>query len=464
MTWASFGVRSVGMLVVLPLIGRKWAPGDVAYWLLLANTVGLLMMVTFGFDLTFSRLISYARAGLSPESMEDLREPGAARSREDIAVVWARVLPTARLVFASLASLAVVLSATVGTWVVAPVVKGTTQPFASWWAWACVAVGVGVSVMGSLYSAYLVGSDEIARLRRWEAAFGLVQIGALSAVVALGGGLLGGVLVTQAAGWASVLRNRWLARRVDGGAFVKASGFRLDPSVWRAAWSPAWRQGVTQVLALGVMQASGPMYAQVSDAKQLSAYLLCLRMSQVLQQLSVTPFSIRLPRLATLRASGDQATLVRLARAGMQRSYVVFVVGFLGIAWIGNLVFDAAGSRSLRIDRDVWHAFAPSILLHVWGGMHSGLYNLTNRLFSHLTAVAFAVVYLVSAWCLIPHWGAFAFPAAAFLAQVVALVHVWRHTFPALGLPALDFERRVGLPAVLAFAAYLAGWTLFRTW
>ena len=72
MTWVSFLVRSLSLIVVLPLILTRFSTEEIALWYLFITIIGLQMFVDMGLSPTFSRVISYAMGGAD---VHDLKSP-----------------------------------------------------------------------------------------------------------------------------------------------------------------------------------------------------------------------------------------------------------------------------------------------------------------------------------------------------------------------------------------------------
>ena len=77
-TWGSLGVRLGGVVLVLPLVLRHFAPPDIAVWQLFASVFMLTLMLDFGMSPTLSRMLAFARGGLPLAAMGDLRNRGMA--------------------------------------------------------------------------------------------------------------------------------------------------------------------------------------------------------------------------------------------------------------------------------------------------------------------------------------------------------------------------------------------------
>ena len=70
MTWFSFSAKSLSILVVLPLILSKFTTTEISLWFLFSILFGFQIIADLGFGSTFTRLISYAMAGI--KNLDDI--------------------------------------------------------------------------------------------------------------------------------------------------------------------------------------------------------------------------------------------------------------------------------------------------------------------------------------------------------------------------------------------------------
>jgi hypothetical protein len=62
-TWGSFGARSLGLVIVLPLVLKKFTTAEVALWQVFSTLINLQILAETGLGTTFSRLVAYAMGG-----------------------------------------------------------------------------------------------------------------------------------------------------------------------------------------------------------------------------------------------------------------------------------------------------------------------------------------------------------------------------------------------------------------
>lgn len=473
MTWGSLAVRLSGVIVVLPVVLRRFPVAEVAVWQLFATILTLVTMLDLGLAPSFSRLFAYARGGATLDEMADMRTRGASRStagavREApdaarIEATLARLSGALHWVYPRMAMLAIVLMGAAGTWVLRGPVSHCVHPLQMWTAWGVVLAGAVAAILGNASAAALQGLDEVARQRRVEVLTGGAQALCSVAAVMASDSLLVLVLAYQAWGLATAVLNRRLLARVRPA--MAAAPARRDAEVLRVLWPTAWRSGVGVLASQGVIQASGLVYGALAAPAALASYLLALRLVTVASQISQAPFYSKLPRLAALYAAGDRDALVALASRGVRWSQWVLCLGLAAGAFVLPAAVQALGSRTPFVSPGLWALLCAAFVVERFGAMHMQLYSLSNHIVWHLANGATGLLMVALSAAGFPLLGLAAFPLAMLVSY--ALVYsAWaaRWSGRLLGFRWWAFEARAGAPAaaVLALALAASLWVLPR--
>lgn len=414
MSWTSILARAASLFVVLPLILTRFRVEEIGYWYLLMSLIGLQQVADFGFAPTYARAIAYAIGG-----SEDVTRPFSARKGQSsqpnetaIASVWATMHST----MGRLALITAPLFALCGALAVAAPIRALEDVIGGWVAFAIVASVFWVTTRMGGYAAYLQGVDEIARLRRWEtvAAFGASLCSV--AVVALGGSLLELVLMNQSWALLSTARIRALALGVRDGAASRYETQAPDPVLSEFIFANAWRSGIGITMSRGVQVVSGAVVAQFVAPAPLAAYLLALRLLQVVVDTANAPFYSKLPRMAALYAGGDLKTVMSVAQLGMRMSSWVFVLaaGFCGLA--APRLLQLLGSNAEWIGGPLWALMIVGAFAERFGAMHLQLYSTTNHIVWHTLNGITGTALLAIGFALLPLSALAAFPIATLVA------------------------------------------------
>jgi len=464
MTWGSFVTRSLALVVVLPLILARLTTEEIALWYLFCTFIGLQLLADVGFSSTFSRVIAYGMGGLGVSDLKDLRViKQSTNLREPNWETIQKICCTMQAVYLRLTVISIVLLATLGTWSLVKPILAISDVTSGWLSWCVILFVSSFTLIGNTYNSYLQGVNQIALLRRWESLTSLGAIATSFIVLLLNGGLLGLVIANQ--GWLviNILRNRWLCSKIENGRFQQFTDKKVDPIVFEAVWSSAWRSGVGVFMTYGLVQISGVIYAQFGIPSQVASYLLALRLMQMVSQFSQAPFYSKLPLLVKLRSEGNLKDQINIAKRGMLLAYWTYVVGFIALAVLATPLLRLIGSNAEFVDPLMWSFMGLSMFAERYGAMHIQLYSTTNHIIWHIVTVISGLIYLVVSLALFNKIGVYAFPVGT-LAGYLGF-YCWysaMHSYRAFGLNFWKFERSVVFAPLLVMLIYSTG-TLFIT-
>ena len=457
MTWSSFLARSLSLVVVLPLILTRLTTEEIALWYLLSTIIGLQMLADVGFSPTFSRVIAYGVGGLNTSELKDLRNIKLSASpRGSNWETIEKICSTMRVVYLRLTFISIFLLASLGTWSLVKPISTIANQTEGWLAWGVILLASTFTLVGNSYNSYLQGVNQIALLRRWQTLTSLAAIITSFLVLLLDGGLLGLVIANQ--GWLilNVLRNRWLCTTVENGHFQRFNQKKIDPIVFEAVWSSAWRSGLGVFMTYGLVQLSGIIYAQVGSSAEVASYLLALRLMQMVSQFSQAPFYSKLPLLAKLRSEGNLKQQVLVAKRGMLLAYWSYVAGFIGLGILATPLLNLMGSNAEFVSPLLWSLMGLGIFAERYGAMHLQLYSTTNHIIWHIVTGVYGSIYLIVSLALFKHIGVYAFPLGS-LAGYLGF-YCWysaMHSYRAFGLKFWDFERLAMLKPLAVMVTYL---------
>ena len=415
MSWGGLAVRLGSWVLLLPLVLRTFDTPDVAVWLLFGAIVNLQVVGNLGFGQTFMRAIANAEGGSSIAEIRDLRESPRKIQREHQhnAHALERLVGTLQPVYLVLALLWLAVLATAGSASVAKPISSGIDSSQAWIAWFVIVASTGFAVFGNSYASYLLGRNRVALVQRWDMLFAAAGFISAAATVWMGGRLLELTLVQQAWVIAAVLRNRWLCR--NDPAFREGARRPLDREVLATLWPNAWRSGLGVLMSLGVVQASGLVYARLGDAADVASYLLGLRMIQMISQISQAPFYSKIPALARLWAEGRPEEHLALAARGMRLSHLTFTTGFLVIGLVMDQAMVAIGSSTAFVSWSLWGLLGLAFYAERAGAMHLQLYSTTNHIIWHIANGITGLAMAAIALALYPQLNITAFPVAMLL-------------------------------------------------
>ena len=459
MSWGSLASKLGGMLVLLPLLLHHFSPPDIVIWLLFGTIVSLQVIADIGFSQTFIRSIACAEGGLSISLLSDMRKPPIKKEvTEPLNVeTLLRLVATMKHTYCRLTILAMSFLVPIGFYALEKPIEQSTNQESAWIASGIVLFTTVFSLWGNIYSAFLQGRNQVALLRRWEMLMSLAGIGTAVCVLLLGGNLLAVVIAQQIWLIMAVIRNYWLCK--DDELFILGMKMKSDKETISAIWPSAWRSGVGVLMSFGIIQFSGMIYAQIAQTKEVSAYLLALRLIQTISQFSQAPFYSRLPTLAKLRSQGDIDEQLKVAKKGMCFSHLTFFAGFIIVGMFAQDLLEVIKSQSIFISPLLWSLLGLAFFLERFGAMHIQLYSTTNHIIWHVANGYTGLVMSILAFFLYPIIGVLAFPSAmifsyCFIYSGIATYHSYR-AFP---IKVIEFEL---YNSILPFCTSFALWVIF---
>lgn len=425
-----------------------------------STLAGLQPIFELGFTPTFVRAIAYGFGGAVGLSAIDDGNKQESKTWRDSDEFVNAICATMKWLYARIAIVAVLVLAIAGSIALSAPIKQVSAPQQAWAAWAVTLVSCFIAIRNTWCSAYLQGSNQIARLRRVEI-MTILTSSSLGALTLLGGGgLLQVAIAFQSCNIAGAEWTRTLCRRDRPSAFRRNY---VEPCRYllKALWRPAWRSALGTAMSQGVVQVSAILYARLASAAEAAALLFSLRILQILISACQAPFYTKIPAMAHLYAQGNRSELLKIAARGMMMSYWIYAVGVISIGLLLQPILDAIGSRTAFIETSLWYAIGIAYLVERYGAMHLQLYSLSNDIIWHRANGIAGIIYLVVLWSLFPRFRLYAFPIGV-LAGYLGF-YSWysaRHSYRWYGLSfwRLDGRAAVAPGAILTIFFVLSAW------
>jgi len=459
MTWASFMVRSLGLIVTLPLILTRFNAEEVALWYLFLTIISMQMLSDMGLSPTFSRVISYAMGGAN---INDLKSP---KNKNNGKVNWESIeciSSEMRRVYSNISWYWAMLLATAGTALLVIPISQVHDTNSAWISWIVILIISTIVIRGNAFSSYLQGINKVAILRRWEAVTALGGIFASILVLSFDGSVLGMVIAHQSFVLVGIYINRKLSNTVENGRFKDFSLKNKNKIVMDAVWPSAWRSGIGVILATGVMQISGLIYAQLAPSAEVATYLLGLRLIITVNSFSQAPFYSKLPLLSRMYSEGKENELIKTAKRGMMLSHWAYVLGFIIIGVAGEKLLTFIGSNVDFPSYLLWTLLGIGYFSERYGAMHLQLYSVTNHIIWHTVGFWSGGILIIVTILLFSEYGVLAFPYAkiasftGFYAWFCAL-----HSYRKFGLDFFSFEKTTFIPPLLVMLLFSANYVFY---
>ena len=421
MTWASFAARLLSLGLPLVFLLPQFSAEQISVWYLFLSLLTVLSLFDMGFGVTFIRNIAYAMAGV--ENLEEVDKSGLELDNNLIfptnETLLAKIILTMRFIYNRISLVSIVIMGVLGSLILIKPIGLLHNSSDVWIAWIILLLTNSIVLRGNIFTSYLQGAYKVALFRMWEAIMFLASSITTNLVAIFSPSLLNLIFVMQLWAVLGVARNWYLCRNILNKEFSLIKGNKIDKPIFRFLWPKVWRSGLGVLIARGLVEATGYIYAQIGESKDIAAYLLSLRVIQIISQLSQAPFYSKIPSLAKLYAGGKISELIAYAKTGMRYSYWTYTICFMLIAIIIYPLLDRINSTTEFIDLRIWSIMGLAIILERYGAMHLQLYSITNHILWHIANSITAAIFLLISIFLLPKFGVAAFPLGMLISNFI---------------------------------------------
>ena len=416
-TWFAFLSKSVGLIVLFPLLLTTFSKEIISVFFLFEIFIGLQMLANVGFHSTLVRAVAYA-AGGSKEITIHFSSPPTIE--KDI-INWdliERIYSTIHYLLSGIAILFFLFLSTLGSLSVNNSIQLTSQQDLLWASWVCIIVATVINQWGQKYVIYLKGLNKVALVMKWQGVFNFFTILSSSIILILTKDIFFVILVLQLGVILNVIRNRWLCKRVFNNKFTKFKKRGFDKKIFQGIFPSSWRMWVAQLTSYGTIQASGIIYAQVGNVDSVSSYLIALRTINYIKQFSNAPFYSKIPLYSRLFIKNNISELIKVVKRGMFLSFSTFTVLIICVGLCGDRILSIIHSNANFVDLKLWTILSIAIWFERYGAMHIQLYSITNHIIAHVANGVSSIIYLVITFLLLPFYGILSFPIALLIGNL----------------------------------------------
>ncbi len=456
MTWASFVSRAGTMLFLLPVILRVFSEAEVALWYLLGSAAVIQRLAYEGFSSTYVRVISYCYVGAKEEHLRD--NASHTGSTTDGSPNWPLIqacISNLNYVYIRVPLLMFSLIITALTLFVIKPIHATEQVTLNWVAWAVTIAGSIFSLLGSVFTTFLQGINQVALVQRWDAIFNLITILSNIVLVLVFESLLALVVSTQVWLAVSVIRNYYLSTKIAGHLnFLRVERHGV---IQESTWQSSIRSIAGTVFGIGTTQFINFFYAQLANSSMLASYLLAYNLLDRVAQFSRAPFYSKVPLFASLRKKGDMERFKSYAQKNMTLTYWILVLGIVFLLLFGRLGLELIGSNSQLPNNLLLATMGFAFLIERFPAMHIQLYSTTNHIVWHIANGIKALILVVSIYFTINYVGVYAFPISQSLS--VILFQSWYSgglSYRSMNTNWWKFDRMVFIPPALLMLIIVA--------
>lgn len=334
-------------LLVLPIMVTRLSSPEVGLWFVFMAIQSLVTILDFGFAPTFSRNFAFVFAGV-----QELQKEGVAQGTGNInADLLASVIRSSRLLYAGIATLVGLALAGPGTWYLVTLLKKNPGISGVWPAWWVFALAVTINIYFLWYTPLLLGSGQV----RKEYKVGIINRGCFALFAILSLVWSGRLVWVSAAYLLGVLISRIYSGRAARDLVAAGSKRRIRLKdalkVMRIIWHTSYRSGVVSIGAFLITRFGVFVVSSFYGLTISARYSITLQIFSVILSISQVALITFLPRLASLRVSGDMAEFRRLFLGATLYTWIVFGAMSIGVILFGNTMLAFIHSKTLLLNR-----------------------------------------------------------------------------------------------------------------
>jgi len=456
MTWGNLSAKSLGLILLLPLVLNKFEPADTVLWFLFFNIFAFQMLFDLGFSSSFIRIISYGVAGVEINNLDKIKDK---KLNLDLGINWDTIFAIEKImqkIYKRISFIGIVFGSVIGSLLLFTPIDASTNPVESWLSWFIVLISSFFMLYSSQYSSFLQGLGKVAVVQRWGMLSALLSIITTSMVLFFNGTLLEAIAAYQFWVIGSALLLRYLKRQIIQNHYMgtKYSDEELA-NVWKTVWSSAWRSGIGVFMSVGIIQLSGVIYSNLAPASKSVQYLFALQLIRAISSFSQAPFYSKIPIFSRLYASGKIEELKVLAQKSMQKSFIVYIVGFGIIGLLGDMILNILHSKSQFPNSSLWIVLSLGILVERYGAMHIQLYSVTNHIIWHKANGYSGVTMIILTFMLFPLFDIMSFALSIVIAYTfIYSPYATKFSYKEFKTSFFQFEKFAFIPALIAFVLF----------
>lgn len=417
MTWFSFSAKSLSVLVVLPLILSKFSTTEISLWFLFSILFGFQIIADLGFGSTFTRLISYAMAGL--KNLEDIGiekyNIGSHKSPNwNLIIALNKKMKT---IFLFISVIFVFLMALISFFFLDAPIENLENPNHGYYLLILILVVLFFKIYSRRYISFISGTNEVALLRRWEGIIVYFQIISSIIILILTENFYYLVITNQFWVLVGIVNTYLLQKRILNKnlnpilneiepVFIEKKGFINH------VFNPSWKSGIGTLSSYGLNQFSSLVLVDYLLEDDLVIFLLSLKFINIISEFSRAPFYANLPTFAQKFQLLDTGKLLSVIKKSIDSSIFLTTICLLFVLFLGNYSFKLIGSNVNSIDYLLWFLFSLNLLFERLGAMHFQIHSLSNKVVWHKANLIYGLIFILVSIFTIKLLGLYAIPFA----------------------------------------------------
>lgn len=413
MTWFSFLTRSISLIVVLPLILSKFNQSEISLWYLFSILFGFQILADLGFGNTYTRVVSYAMAGLENlNQIDEVKKGGKRRPNWNLILAIKKKMDN---VFLIVSIISISIITLIAVFFLNTPIERLDNPTNGYYLLVLILVILFFKINNNKCVALLQGLNEVALLRRWEGIIVILQIS--SSIIILLWTSSFNLLVINNQIWVliGIARNIIIVKFVFNKNINEIESNYKETIIDKKEFSkhvivPSWKGGIGIMSSYGLNQFSSFLLINYLTENQLVVYLISFRFITIISEFSRAPFYSKLPLFAQYYQLNDRDKLLSVIRKSINTATLLAVVCCLGLLVFGDLMLKLVHSKVTHLDYILWFLLSINIILERLGAMHYQAHSLSNKVIWHKANIIYGIIFMGVAYLLIKDYGLYCMP------------------------------------------------------
>ncbi len=382
MSWINMFSKLGVLLFLTPIALSNFTPPDSALWLVYLTLFSFILLFDMGFSPTFVRIFGYT---LSGRKIIDLRQesPPIAENECQNWIEIRGIYHFMTRVYLVLAGITILISASIGSYLVANTINSSLESELAWQAWTFTVLFGAAALYVTCYSAFLQGMNQVALVQRTQLLINIVQIATTAIIMLKTYSIVYSALNYQFWMIISGLLVRRQAHKLYKAHIFSLKDKAIEGTLRTLIIKCAWRSGIGIMLSTGVIQFIALTVASLSSAIQTTQYLLVLQIVRSVGAFSAVPFYSKLPLFSKLYAENNNKILFKNVSNGMRQVMLMYFIGNLILWTMGPWLFNVIGSQVEFPSRDLLLLLILGFAIERFSAMHMQFYSLTNHIIWH---------------------------------------------------------------------------------
>ncbi len=443
--WTYSSLSVISGFILLPLILNKFSTAEINVWFLFSSIVGLSEMVVFGFNVTFSRFISYTYAGTHYLDFQGIKNNVKNNVLIDNTKQLSELYTLNRLVFLIISIVYIFILFIVGYFGLKKPISYLDNPSSGWIAWYILIGAHFIRILCYTYPVFLQGMNKMDKYYNIHSFQKTIYILAGFIVMYFYPSLINMTLIMgMSIVLSTVMFSLYFNKYREGIKLV-----RFNKKMFLILWDSVWKSGIPKITAPITLYFSGILFAQVANPALSSSYLFTQRIFNVLQSFSDTTFNTYLPQFARLRSQNIIKEVNKLISKITAISYGIIVIGYLCVILAGAKFLEIINSNTDLASPLILLLFSFAYLLSRLGGFQLNLANQANNIIEHKAVAIYSVFYFGIIFIFIKNLQMWVFPLAMIIAQVITFQYTAKYSYKLYDTSFIKAERYSFIPAML---------------